>query len=75
MLRMERGEICSKALQCLLAVWVPFLNNTPEAEVLQMSQSLCPGKRNLCLLESLGEETEEMVTLDMMNYSSQVPGS
>lgn len=40
-----------------------------------MSQSLCLGKRNLCLLESLEGEREEMVTLDNMNYSSQVPGS
>lgn len=34
-------------------------NSTPGAEVPQMSQSLCPGKRNLCWLESLGEEREE----------------
>lgn len=34
-------------------------NSTPGAEVPQMSQSLFPGKRNLCWSESLGEEREE----------------
>lgn len=34
-------------------------NSTPGAEVPQMSQSLYPGKRNLCWLESLGEKREE----------------
>ena len=66
----EEKSDCSKALECLPAAWVLFLNNTPEAEVPQMSQSLCLGKRNLCLLESLEEEREEMVTLDNANYSS-----
>lgn len=71
----EEKSVCSKASECPLAAWVLFLNNTPEAEVPQMSQSPCLGKRNLCLLESLGEEREEMVTLDNVNCSSRVPGS
>lgn len=71
----EEKRDCSKASKRLPAAWVLFLNNTPEAEVPQMSQSLCLEKRNLCLLESLGEEREETVTLAKVNYSSRVPGS
>lgn len=66
----EEETDSSRASECLPAAWVLFLNNTPEAEVLRMSQSLCLGKRNLCLLESLGEEREEMVTLESVNCSS-----
>lgn len=58
---------CGKASKRLPAAGVLLLNSTPEAEAPQMSQSLCLGKRNLCLLESLGEETEETVTLDNVN--------
>lgn len=49
----EEKTDSSRASECLPAAWVLSLNNTPEAEVPRMSQSLCLGKRNLCLLESL----------------------
>lgn len=47
-----------------------LLNNRPEAEVPQTSQSLCLGKRNLCSLENLGEGREELVPLDEVKHSS-----
>lgn len=65
----EKESDCSKALGFLPAARVLFLNNTPEAEVPQRSLSLCLGKRNLCLLENLGEGREETVTSDSENCS------
>lgn len=50
-------------------------NSTPGAEVPRTSQSLCPGKRNLCWLESLGEEREEMVPLAQGNTAAWRWGS
>lgn len=49
-------------------------SNTPAAEVPQTSQSLCPGKRNLCWLESLGEQREEMELLAQVEHSSLAVG-
>lgn len=66
----EEESDCSKALGFLPAARVLLLNNTPEAEVPQTSPSLCLGKRNLCLLESLGEGREETATSDSVNCSS-----